>query len=1201
VRVEGHFTPEATKAKEPNIEIIAEPCSSDGRLVIGCIPHKSCVYYHIPSPSWQETVRLDLNKLKDVQYVNIVARQVGEAGKFTEIGSAKLVVQNSDGSLVGNGPKSLALAARGATLSVSTLIVSAKYSSNVPLMSLLNWKTSSSSISDVLVKCTLLDKTEIIKFHKEIFEALLEIMELLPDVAGLAFATMVAILANASESGQNSDESDPLQKCVETFIARTFSNPRAHYVLLDQMTALANNVIRTKEGFRSSQRAFALSLKAIPYVLQLVLKSRLEWHKKRPEGRPSVASVFQSPGTSDGQAASSQAQLLHDEELKSELSRTIVSLAAVAAKDEAQLVGLQTKLVRTFPLALSTLEAVFSSSEQRSVLEYFLDNISSETSSLGVDKLLLIESFMGSLLPSHSVVRHLKSHLRRSKEEKLHCIRLVGLLLRDALSRSDPELRSLEVQPASPSTRSGSLSGTSASPSPAPAASGAPSSGSGRIKLKPSELESLRGSEASAGMDNAKPEKEKSKDKSSEKKHRDKKGDKKEHRDKDKDKSKKSRSDSSTPASAPSEVAESPRDYEQSLRDKLLAGKQKRSGISTVDAESLPHRVHLSPDPHLALWAQMLDILPPLTRVLCGDMSATALGATGDDDYRAASARSVGTALTASAAIDLSSRLELMTVLTGILNLVSSRQIRAYFAHIRGKDGEMKLLKSLVESCLEMVGRVGAEQFNYPASWPELVFKQLRTIMKVISWLETPISNLREEDSDASQVPRCLSDEQMRLWSRFIRLITATIQHRALDLESYSLRATKVCQRMTGKLAADPRLLLARRLVRVWKSFYPYQLSLVPDVMVYLLSMSISGEKSGCLKSVALGLYSSLLMTDARLSDDWKFPQVEVRTIQALEELSRASSWNESALRKFFETDLKQHFKATVPQFLKEPTLQQKLNAFVGDMQSLLTLLSELRGLPSGAEYEEERAFALTQLMTYLRQTQHGDAYVKYAHKLSRMYEEAEQYVEAGFAVLQHANSLDWSTKLLSPVLHYPPQMSRERKILLMRQSLTLFERGRSYEQAIEVLQELVAADRDMLFDYDRLSANLRQQAEFYEKITAEERFFSNYFFVYYFGTGFPKALRKKAFIYRGLELERIPNFIQRMSKKFPAAEIVKTTEPVTDHDRPGQHLQIFAVQPTTEDEMLGREKPVHHNIPERYLPTFSSVFLSCPYHLRCF
>lgn len=288
-------------------------------------------------------------------------------------------------------------------------------------------------------------------------------------------------------------------------------------------------------------------------------------------------------------------------------------------------------------------------------------------------------------------------------------------------------------------------------------------------------------------------------------------------------------------------------------------------------------------------------------------------------------------------------------------------------------------------------------------------------------------------------------------------------------------------------------------------------------------------------------------------------------------------------------------------------TLNARLLEFAKDMMSLVLLLASMRDLPQGAEYDEERAYSLTQLMTYLRQTQHADAYLKYAYKLSKMYEEAGQYTEAAYAVLLHAEMLNWSeTRLLPEMFGSTSMPAATRKQQLLMQAIALFDRGKAWEDAIKVSSDFCLALRYHLYDYTLLAEQLRLQADLYVKIAEQERFFSNYFYVAYFGSGFPLALRRKKFIYRGLELERIPHFISRMSKKFPNAKIITSMDPnpselaiaerrdsggqnsrllassasqttsstssplasSSQQNHSGQFLQIFTVQPSNESEM---------------------------------
>lgn len=265
---------------------------------------------------------------------------------------------------------------------------------------------------------------------------------------------------------------------------------------------------------------------------------------------------------------------------------------------------------------------------------------------------------------------------------------------------------------------------------------------------------------------------------------------------------------------------------------------------------------------------------------------------------------------------------------------------------------------------------------------------------------------------------------------------------------------------------------------------------------------------------------------------------------------------------------------------------KEKLNNFIKDILSLISLLASLRDLPHGAEYDEERAYVLTQLMIYLRQSEHANAYLEYAYKLSKMYEESEQYVEAAFATLLHADMLEWTGKLLPQALHYPQSTEANRKKLLLEQALRLFDKGKAWEEAINISNQIITSLKTYFYDYESLSKQLHLQADLYNKIITQDRYFSNYFYVGYYGKGFPKALRGKEFIYRGLELERIPHFMQRMGKKFPQAKILTSMDPIQEEvekNRGGQFLHIFSVKPSNEEEMEGKEpKVIDENIPER-------------------
>jgi hypothetical protein len=1155
-------------------------------------------------------------------------------------------------------------------------------------------------------------------------------------------------------------------------------------------------------------------------LLRLIIKSRREWHLRKVGGTLSVTGgVGSSSSTSTNNTTNTVTNVLQlDEEFKAELGWLLSHLIKLVGVNQPLLIGVQTKLARTFPAIIEAIKPVYSHDELRSIIEDFLDVFHVDSPNLNIEKMLLMENFMSaSLVSQECILKHLKYHLRRSKEEKLYATRLFTSIVKplydkwqhlsaqghdDALgaiittasssASSSPKVGRSSLSSSSSSSSSASSSSTGSMVAAAGPGAGLPkTSSTGRIKLKGKDLELVSRQASNSDATNTDADTDTDTDtntntvdqvgtaqKSPSLRSRGGDGssspklphtttaaaaataDHVQHQkswSKDKD-SRKSvgplsaaaifspatdTANTATPMSPSTPLTEQQQDaFEAGIVSRMLAKQQQQHhqhrsrfiGTLTQDQiDRLPHRRFLvnsstnantntnerdegdskathnqiggsvgrkraslsasSILPRKPIYAQLLALLPPLSKLLCKDMAFVLTNARSTDDTNSttttttaatntntptATPKSAGSVIATPsetkqhqsgggfqwmADSDFYSRMEVSTLLLALVYMISHRQYVAHTgmpasvtpttaaatATTRFSPKGRKIAKSLLEAMIALA----SADYTYPLMWTDMVMFEFICIRKVVAMLKPYIASIYSPS---------MSDEDLYLWARFTKLNAAAIHHQALQLEKFSLaRGARI---LASPGFGDLRLGFLHTLKWAWTKFEQYQLLLVPELVTHLVIMMMCENPR--IKSASLALYVALLQRESHLSDDDSFPQFQVQTIQALESISKSVHWNEAALRHVFEVDVK---GAVVALSRRRPTMATRGNSatnlmtttvassptattptkpstrgsrgfvsnaacqrafdFARDVQSLLSLLSELRELPSGPEYEEERAFALSQLMTYLRQTQHGDAYAKYAHKLAFMYEEAEQYVEAGLAVMLHCDQLSrtaasspeggsasssnntpttvtttpaatatttttitpassssmlmqkagggWSNVLLPAVLHYPPQPQCDRKRALLEQALSLFEKGKAWEHAIGVLNELIEGCRVVYFDYYTLSYYLRKQAELYEKIVSQDRFFSNYFYVAYYGADFPKALRRKSFIYRGLELERIHNFIQRMQSKFPRAEILKSVDPdlllQQQSTRKGQFLHIFSVQPSSEEEMAGQNR----------------------------
>jgi len=136
----------------------------------------------------------------------------------------------------------------------------------------------------------------------------------------------------------------------------------------------------------------------------------------------------------------------------------------------------------------------------------------------------------------------------------------------------------------------------------------------------------------------------------------------------------------------------------------------------------------------------------------------------------------------------------------------------------------------------------------------------------------------------------------------------------------------------------------------------------------------------------------------------------------------------------------------------------------------------------------------------------------------------------------------------------------------------------------LELSNELVWYYQCYLYDYNKLSSLLQDQALYFKHIAATERWFPNYFRVVYHGDGFPEDLRGKEFVCRGVKLEPVMDFVNFIKKKWPEAKIQMSSDEPTADARAANN-QIIGVTTLTRpsldkrNELLKEQKQSATNV----------------------
>uniref|UniRef100_A0A8C2AWS1 Dedicator of cytokinesis 5 n=1 Tax=Cyprinus carpio TaxID=7962 RepID=A0A8C2AWS1_CYPCA len=178
----------------------------------------------------------------------------------------------------------------------------------------------------------------------------------------------------------------------------------------------------------------------------------------------------------------------------------------------------------------------------------------------------------------------------------------------------------------------------------------------------------------------------------------------------------------------------------------------------------------------------------------------------------------------------------------------------------------------------------------------------------------------------------------------------------------------------------------------------------------------------------------------------------------------------------------------------------------------------------------------------FYKEKKREDIYIRYLYKLRDLHLDCENYTEAAYTLLLHAELLEVWT-------------------VIIKCSFGVFV-------FLAELFLLCLTFKCLNYKFKRTNTSRfctqKQQAQYYENIMHAMRPQPEYFAVGYYGQGFPSFLRNKMFIYRGKEYEWLEDFSLKLMSQFPNAVKMTITSPPGDNicNSPGQHIQCFMVKP---------------------------------------
>ncbi|XP_031426793.1 dedicator of cytokinesis protein 5 [Clupea harengus] len=452
----------------------------------------------------------------------------------------------------------------------------------------------------------------------------------------------------------------------------------------------------------------------------------------------------------------------------------------------------------------------------------------------------------------------------------------------------------------------------------------------------------------------------------------------------------------------------------------------------------------------------------------------------------------------------------------------------------------------------------------FPSDWMLMNLLQMQVFLRAINQY-SDVLNTRFLDP---------AHFHQQLWDKYFHLTVAFQTHKSLQLEKFSLdKRNKILNRY-----GDMRKSLGSKMRDIWYNLGPHKLKFIPSMVGPILEVTLIAEPD--LRKDSIPIFFDMMQCEYNLGPKRNFQTFENELITKLDQEVEGGRGDEQ-YKILLEKTLLEHCRKH--RYLAQPgeELALLLSSQLDNLLAYRTITHD--------ESPELRMGCTVNVLNFYKEKKREDIYIRYLYKLRDLHLYCENYTEAAYTLVLHAELLEWCDKPCAP--HLIPRSGshewsqQELKERLFQEIMRYLDKGKMWEKAIEMGKQLGKMHENQMFDFMELSQLLKQQAKYFENIMHAMRPQPEYFAVGYYGLGFPTFLRNKMFIYRGKEYEWLEDFSLKLLSQFPNAVRMTSTSPPGDDisNSQGQHIQCFTVKPVLTLPQQFKDKGVPEQILNYY------------------
>ncbi|XP_035235394.1 dedicator of cytokinesis protein 5 isoform X2 [Anguilla anguilla] len=499
-----------------------------------------------------------------------------------------------------------------------------------------------------------------------------------------------------------------------------------------------------------------------------------------------------------------------------------------------------------------------------------------------------------------------------------------------------------------------------------------------------------------------------------------------------------------------------------------------------------------------------------------------------------------------------------LACMTAILKQMDNAHYTHYISTFKTRQDIIDFLMETFIMFKDLMGNI------FPSDWMIMNLLQMQVFLRAINQYSDVLNKYFLDQAHF----------QLQLWNNYFHLTVAFLTHKLLQLESFSQEKRNKIINKYG----DMRKAIGFKIRDMWYNLGPHKMKFIPSMVGPILQATLVPEPD--LRKAIIPIFFDMMQCEHNFSPDHTFQMFENELITKLDQEVEGGRGDEQ-YKILLEKTLLEHCRRHRYLVHSGESLALLLSSLLENLLAYRTITLD--------ESPEHRMSCTVNVLNFYKEKKREDIYIRYLYKLRDLHLDCENYTEAAYTLLLHAELLEWSDKPCAP--HLIPRdgshiwTQQELKMRLFQEIMCYLDKGKMWEKAIEMSKQLAKMHENQMFDFMELSQLLKQQAEFYENIMHAMRPQPEYFAVGYYGHGFPSFLRNKVFIYRGKEYEWLEDFSLKLLSQFPMAVRMTSTAPPGDDilNSQGQHIQCFTVKPVLTLPKKFKDKGVPEQILNYY------------------